>query len=249
MKSVLIAGLSVLATGAAAQDRVLSFDLGVGVESSPSYFGADDVESGATGTFGLNRLVLGGLSLGGGDPNGLGFKLGFRYIDERTASDDAELAGLDDVDESLELGGGLAYTVLPDGRSQNWGSYTFAEIRYGVVGHESFVAEAGVDLIYKPSEAWEFRAGPRLFAGDDDYADTYFSDSRVGYEAEGGLLSGGLEISAGYDFNDLWGVVATATYEQLQNDAEDSPIVTADTGSDEQVTVSLVVTRAFSFEF
>lgn len=249
MKSVLIAALSVAATNAAAQDRVLSFDLGVGVESAPSYFGADDEETDATGTFGLNRLVLGGLSLGGGDANGLGFKFGFRYIEERTADDDAELAGLDDVDESLELGGGLAYTNVPDGRGNNWGSYAFAEVRYGVVGHESFVAEMGADVVYKPTEQWEFRAGPRLFAGDDDYADQYFSDSRVGYEAEGGLLSTGFEVSAGYDFNDTWGVLATATYEQLENDAEDSPIVTADTGSDDQLTISLLVTRAFSFEF
>ena len=65
MKSVLIAAFSIVATGAAAQDRVLSFDLGVGAESAPAYFGADDVETDATGTFGLNRLVLGGLSLGG----------------------------------------------------------------------------------------------------------------------------------------------------------------------------------------
>lgn len=34
----------------------------------------------ATGTFGFERLVFGGLSLGGGDPNGIGVKGGFRYF-------------------------------------------------------------------------------------------------------------------------------------------------------------------------
>ena len=241
------AAVAIAATSAAAQDRVLSFDLGVGVQSSPSYFGSDEVETGATGSFGLNRLVFGGLSLGGGDPNGFGFKPGLRIIGERTAADNAELAGLADIDAGLELGGGFSYTSEPDGQSQNWGTYAFAEVRYGVIGHESYVAEIGADLIYKPSEQWEFRAGPRLFAGDDDYAATYFSDSRAGYVATGGILSRGLEVSASYDFNETWGVEAVATYEQLLNDAADSPIVQA--GSADQVSVSLIVTRAFSFTF
>lgn len=245
MKILSAVVLSVLATGAAAQDRVLQFELGAGVQSSPSYFGSDEVETGGTGSFGFERLVFGGLSLGGGDPNGIGFKGGFRYISERTADDDAELAGLADVDAALELGGGVTYTSLPDGRSSNWGNYAFAEVRYGVVGHESLVAELGADLIYKPTEQLEFRVGPRLFAGDDDYAATYFSDSRVGFEAGGGLLSRGVEISAAYDFNETWGVEATATYEKFIEDAADSPIVL----DEDQVSVSLVVTRAFSFTF
>jgi outer membrane scaffolding protein for murein synthesis (MipA/OmpV family) len=243
----MMAVLSVIASGAAAQDRVLSFDLGVGAQSTPGYFGDDDVTTGVTGSFGFERLVFGGLDIGGGDPNGIGFKGGFRFIGERSADDFAELAGLADVDAALELGGGLTYTSEPNGRDQKLGNYAFAEVRYGVVGHESFVAALGADLIYKPSEPWEFRAGPRLFAGDDDYAATYFSDTRVGYEAGGGVLSRGVAISAAYDFNDTWGVIASATYEQFVNDAADSPIVQA--GSEDQVSVSLIMTRAFSFQF
>lgn len=245
MKSVMIAVLCGIASGAAAQERVLSFDLGVGAQSAPTYFGSDEVEGGVTGSFGFERLVFGRLSLGGGDPNGFGFKGGFRFIGERTADDAPELAGLADVDAALELGGGVTYTFRPDGVSQQWGNYAFAEVRYGVVGHESFVAEVGADLIYKPSAAWEFRAGPRLFAGDDDYAAVYFDDPRVGYVAGGGLLSRGVEVSAAYDFNETWGVEASATYEQFLNDAADSPIVR----EDNQVSVSVIMTRAFSFTF
>ena len=247
MKSVLIAGLCVLATGASAQERVFSFDLGVGVQSKPGYFGADEAVTGAGGSFEFERLLFGGLSLGGGDPNGFGFKGGVRFIGERKSDDFADLAGLDDVDAALEIGGGLTYTSEPDGQSQKWGNYAFTEVRYGAVGHESFVAQAGADLIYKPSEQVEFRAGPRLFAGDDDYAATYFSDARVGYDAGGGILSRGLEASASYDFDDTWGIVATATYEQFLNDAAASPIVQA--GSADQTSLSLIVTRAFSFNF
>ena len=245
MKYVLSVCLSLLAGAATAQDRVFSFDLGVGVQASPGYFGSDEFDTGATGSFELERLVFGGLDLGGGDPNGLGFKAGFRFISERTADEYEELAGLEDIDAALELGGGLTYTYQPDGVSQSWGNYAFAEVRYGVVGHESYVAEVGADLIYKPSPEWEFRAGPRLFAGDDDYAGTYFSDPRAGFEAGGGLLSRGVEVSAAYDVNDTWGVAATATYAQFLNDAADSPIVL----DEDQLSVSLIVTRAFTFRF
>ncbi len=245
MKCVLIAGLCVFASGASVSAEVLSFDLGLGVQSTPGYFGDDDVESGATGSFALDRLVLGGLTIGGGDPNGFGFKGAFRAISERSVDNHAELAGLDDVDAAVEVGAGLTFTALPDGVSTMLGNYVFAEVRYGVVGHESYVAEIGTDVIYKPSPEWEFRAGPRLFAGDDDYAATYFSDTRVGYEADGGLLSRGFQASAGYDFNDDWGVLGTVRYDQFTNDAADSPIV--QNGSEDQVSMSLIVTRAISF--
>jgi len=247
MKRVLIAGLCVFASGASAQDRLLSFDVGVGVQSAPGYFGDDDVESIAAGLLELNQLVIGGVSLGGDVANGFSLKGGFRAIGERSAADHAELAGLADVDATIELGGGLQYNALPDGAARTLGHYAFAEVRYGVIGHESYVAEIGADVIYKPTPEWEFRAGPRLFAGDDDYAETYFSDTRVGYEAGGGMLSRGLQVSAEYEFADDWSVLGTANYDQFTDDAADSPIVQA--GSEDQTSVSLIVTRTITFQF
>lgn len=247
MKFVLIAGLSVLASGAVAQENRLSFDLGVGAQTTPGYFGSDETVTTLGAIFAFDELVWGNLSLGGDETSGFSLKGGARFIAERSAADYAELAGLADVEAAFELGGGISYTSLPDGVTQQVGNHVFAEIRYGVIGHESYVAELGADAIYKPNAQWEFRMGPRLFAGDDDYAATYFSDARVGYEAAGGVLSRGVAASAAYDFNDKWGIIGTAKYEQFVNDAADSPIVQA--GSEDHVSVGVILTRSIGFSF
>lgn len=256
MKSLLIVACVTCASSVAAQERTLGVTVGIGAQSAPTYFGSDTTETGVTGSFGLDRLTFGGLDIGGGgDPDGFGFKGGFRYIGERTSDDDAELAGLADVDASLELGGGVTYSFLPDGTSQHWGNYSFAEVRYGVIGHDAVVAELGADLIYAPTAQLEFRAGPRLFGGADDYAATYFgvtadeaaASTFDAFDASGGLLSRGLEASVAYDFNADWGVVGTVSYEEFLKDAADSPIVQQ--GTKDQVSVSLVVTRALEFNF
>ena len=256
MKSLLIAAFAMAGTSVAAQDRTLGVTIGVGAQSKPTYFGSDTVETGVTGSFGLDRLTFGALDIGGAqDPNGFGFKGGFRYIGERSADDDTALAGLADVDAALELGGGVAYKYLPDGTSQNWGNYAFAEVRSGVLGHESVVAEVGADLFYAPNANLDFRAGPRLFGAAGEYAGRYFgvtdeeaaASSFDAFDATGGLLSRGVEASVSYDFNSDWGVVGSVTYEEFLDDAADSPIVQQ--GSTDQVSLSVVVTRALEFNF
>lgn len=258
MKHVLVGLMMVQGTALAAQDAgpvTLAFKLGAGVQSGPGYFGGSEDIGSITGTFEFDEANLFGYSFGGGDPNGFGLKAGFRIIGERSASEFEELTGLDDVDAAVEIGGGFSYTQQPDGRSSYWGSYSFAEVRYGVVGHEAYVASLGADLIYQPTPQLELRAGPRLFAGDDDYAATYFgvtgaeavaSTGRFdAFEATGGVLSRGLEMSASYDVTADWGIVGTVTYEEFLNDAAGSPIVQQ--GSADQLNVSLIVTRAFQF--
>ena len=253
---LLIPALMLAGAAAEAQDRSIGVTVGLGAQSSPTYFGSDSTEIGATGSFGLNRLSFGPLDLGDDDdPNGFGVKGGLRYIGERSAETDPELAGLADVEQALELGGGVTYSYLPDGTTQTWGNYAFAEVRYGVIGHTSFVAEVGADLIYAPTSQLEFRAGPRLFGGDDTYAATYFgvtedeaaASSFDAFDAQGGLLSSGVAASVAYDFNDDWGIVGAVRYEQFVDDAGDSPIVRQ--GSRDQTSVSLVVTRALEFNF
>jgi len=255
VKPLLIFAFTVAGSAAVAQERTLGVTVGLGAQSSPTYFGSDTNEGTVAGSFALDRLSFGALDISESDPNGFGFKGAFRYIGERTADDDPELAGLDDIEQAIELGAGVSYGYLPDGAQQTLGNYAFAEVRYGVVGHESFVAEVGADLVYAPSKQLEFRAGPRLFAGDDDYAATYFgvSDGEAAassfdaFEANGGLLSSGVEASVSYDFSDDWGVTGSVIYENFVEDAADSPIVRQ--GSADQVSVSVIVTRALEFNF
>ncbi len=223
----------------------ISFHFGVGPESSPEYFGSDDNELGVTGSFKLERLQFGGLSLGGEDRTGFGFGGSVRFISERSADDYAELAGLEDIDPSLELGGGLRFAQP--------GYKLFADVRYGVVGHESLVAEIGGDIIYRPTDQITIAAGPRVLWGSDDYAQTYFgvSDIEAGasafdaYDAGSGIISQGLKAEATYQINDDWGLIGTVQYDQLRDDAANSPI----TQSEGQVTGSIVLTRRVTFGF
>lgn len=228
---------------AQAQDDAngVTFRLGLGPSFAPEYFGSDETAPGVGAKFRLESLQLGGLSLGGDDNYGLGVTGSFRFIGERSADDFGELAGLEDIDASLELGGGLEFTT----------PYydVFAVLRYGVVGHESFVAEFGTDVYYRPSDQLTFKAGPRLLVGDDDYAQTYFgvsgADTLSDFAAEGGLVSAGAVAEATYAINDDWEVIGTVKYDQLQSDAADSPI----TQSQDQVSGSIVLTRKITFGF
>ena len=232
------------ATTASAQDgNYVSFNLGLGAASGPAYFGSNTTESVVSGVFANPSMSVGSLAFGqGSDSYGLGMTGSFRIISARTAAAYPELAGLPDVDSglpdvdlSIEAGGGLTYTT------EN--ALVYAVGRYGVIGHESFVGEIGSDYILQPTDSTELRVGPRLFFGDDDYAATYFSAG--GYSAKGGILSRGIQASAAYNFDENWGVVGTVNYDQLLNDAANSPI----TQTTDQFGVSLIVTRKVTWSF
>jgi outer membrane protein len=227
----------------------LAFTLGAGVSAVPGYFGSDEAAPGFDLDVSSPYLSLGPLSFGsdgeGDAAQGLGFRGSFRYIPERSSEDYEELAGLEDVDAALEIGGGLSY-------AQPWWE-AFAVARYGVLGHGALVGEVGLDLIARPTDRLTLRAGPRLFLGSDDFAATYFGVTEAeaarsdfaAFDAEGGLLSTGLEASATYRLTEAWGVTGEVRYDRLQNDAAESPI----TAEDDQFSASVMVTRRIDLRF
>lgn len=230
-----------------AQDQGNSVEirLGVGPSFGPGYFGDDDTDPGVSPKFQLESLQFGGVTAGGGGGYGLGFGGSFRFIGGRSADDFSELTGLDDIDPTLELGGGLEFNARD--------YEVFAKVRYGVIGHESFVAELGGDIFYRPTDQLTFKVGPRLLWGDDDFAQTYFGVSAAeasasafdAFDASSGVISSGAKAEATYAINDDWQVIGTVRYEQLREDAADSPI----TVSDEQISGSIVLTRRITFGF
>ncbi|WP_234822437.1 MipA/OmpV family protein [Palleronia aestuarii] len=236
----------------AAPSPDLIFTLRGGIASTPDYFGSDEYTVGPDFAFRLNYLRLpGGRDFG--TPNlaeptyGVGLRGSFRYISERSSDDNSELSGLDDVDTSVELGLGIGYS-----------SYifdAFADLRYGVIGHDAFVGEVGADLKVHPTENLTLAVGPRLFLGSDDYASTYFgvSDDEAvasqfdAYDANGGLLSAGMEIGARYEINQNWGIEGAVTWDRFTGDAENSPIV--ENGDRDQYGLRVGVTRLITLDF
>lgn len=238
----------IAASAQSADGPGLAFTLGVGVEAVPDYFGSDERTVGPGFSFDLGYVGLGSFSFGSRDfdavPEGFGFRGSFRYIPERSGEDFEGPDRLgEEVDAAFEIGGGVRY-------AQPWWE-AFAVARRGFGGHEGFVADLSMDLIARPTDRLSLRAGPRLFYGDDEFAETYFStaadtgNADPFFGASGGLLSSGLEVGAEYRLTDRWGLAANVRYDRLRNDAADSPI----TREDEQVSASLLVTRRFDIRF
>lgn len=229
----------------------LVFTLRGGVASAPEYFGSDSYSVGPDFGFRLGYARILGREFGsvdGADPDyGLGLRGSFRYVDERSADDNPELEGLDDVDTSVELGLGLGYS--------SYRLDAFADVRYGVIGHESVVGEVGADLKAYPTDRLTLTLGPRLLVGSGDYSATYFgvSESEAlasdysAYDADGGLLSAGLELGATYEIGESWGIEGAVTWDRFTGDAEDSPIVQQ--GDRDQYGIRLGVTRQITLDF
>ncbi|WP_339107429.1 MipA/OmpV family protein [Thioclava sp. GXIMD4216] len=231
----------------------MKFTLGAGVSVSPEYPGSDDYTAGPDMVFRIHALQYGGLTYGNPDPyaekSGLGVSGSFRYIGKRDSSDYDELAGLSDVDASLEMGLGLSYDT----------DYykVYSDVRYGVIGHNTWVGEVGADLKLHPTERLTLTMGPRAFWGTERYAQTYYGvsaaeaaasaaagGSLTAFDPDGGFLSAGVEFGAKYRFDGGWGVEGSVRYDKLMNDAKDSPITKA--GSDEQWSMKFDVTRVFT---
>ncbi len=237
---------------ASTPDLIFTIRGGVGV--APTYFGSDSYEAGPDFALGFQFLRLPG-GRGIGSENSGDVRYGFaprgslRIVKERSAGDSPELAGLNDIDLAVELGLGLGYT------QRNFEAFGVA--RYGVVGHESWVAEFGADVIARPTDRLTLTAGPRLFLGDDTYSSTYFGvtpaesaasgGAFAAYSATGGALSAGVEIGMTYALNDDWGVSGAVRYDRLLNDAADSPITAQ--GSPDQFSVRLGLVRRITLDF
>lgn len=234
-----------------AQERVFNFALRGGVGTAPAYPGSDSYEVVPDLGFTFGALKWGPIDAGEGvratPRNGFALRGAFRYLGERDSSDNSELAGLEDIDATLELGVGAVY------RQTDW--QVFGEVRQGFGGHEGVTGSLGADAIFRPSSRLTILAGPRVNFGDSDYAQTYFGVSTAesitsqfaAYDAGGGVLGVGAEIEAIYELDDRWALEGTVSYERLQNDAADSPITQA--GSEDQWRVSVGLSRVFNIRF
>lgn len=166
----------------------------------------------------------------------------FDFIDEREEDDARYLDGLGDTDFAVELGLGAAaqYSFVK----------VFAEVRYGITGHNGFVGEGGIDFKYEDPR-WEVAIGPRVSLASDDYMDEYFSVSRSAtrlpeYQADGGFKDVGVELAASYAITEKVRLQGKAEYTHFVGDAQDSPIV--ESGNDDEFMVGLGLTYRFGLD-
>ena len=229
-----------------ANSPALIFKLRAGLGAAPEYFGAKNLKAGPDFSVSLEYLRLpSGRSIGSTDPNaqtyGFAPRGSFRYIAKRSATGHPELAGLPDVQASVEIGLGLSYS------QRNFEA--FADVRYGAIGHHDWVGEIGANTVMHPTEQLTLRAGPRVFLGDSDYASTYFgiataTPTLAAHMAKGGALSAGIELAATYAIDATWGIDGALRWDKYLGDAKSSPIVRQ--GKDNTVKLRIGLTRRFS---
>ena len=224
------------------------FELGGGAEYRPAYEGASRYEFSPEIFGALHYLWLPGLGVVKDQrlSQGFSFSPSFRYVTKRESQDYSQIAGLNDIDAALELGGKVGY---------RFGAFNvFATLRHGFGGHDGLIGEAGLDYTFRPTEITEIAIGPRVSYANDDYMRTYFGVTPVeqarsglrAYDPGGGVKGYGFQVSGRYEFTPVWTLVASLAYEKLTGDAADSPIVQV--GDDDQFTARLGLTYKFAWK-
>jgi MipA family protein len=167
-------------------------------------------------------------------------------IGSRKASKYTELNGLDDVKNTLELGGFVEYFPVDWLRAR-------AEVRQGVVGGEKgLTADLSSDVIVPLSQQWMISGGPRFTLETTAATAPYFSITPVQaiasglptFNASGGAHSVGGGTQVRYQFNPQWEAHSYVEYSRLLGDAAASPLVKL-RGSPDQATVGIGVSYSF----
>jgi outer membrane scaffolding protein for murein synthesis (MipA/OmpV family) len=165
--------------------------------------------------------------------------------------DDVEsdrVARLDEIDTAVEAGGFLGIRFGGDTRGQGE-----VELSLTATGSENgFLGTAGISYAALRSRSFFINVDAEVNYANGKYTRTYFGvtqpeASRSGlpdYRPKGGLRDAGLGLTAGYQFNEHWGLTGRLAYSYLLGDAADSPIVDLE-GSKSQLLGGLAVSYRF----
>ena len=225
--------------------------LGVGPVYQPDYFGSDDYEIEADPQVYIRVRNFVFFDDDGADIALFGFS-GFRFgpsirlVGDRDENDNPNLAGLDRIGQTFELGGFAAATFV-DRYSVKF------KVRQGVAtGHRGLIVDAfGTALLFKYGRFSTSVSAQASWIGDD-YADAFFTitpdqsirsglpvfDADDGFRNIGGSLNGYLNLGK------RWSLNPYVTYNLIIGDAADTPIV-SQLGSRHQFRAGFHLIRQF----
>ena len=166
----------------------------------------------------------------------------------RQEDDADELVGLGDLDSSLFMGG-------------------YSRVRLGPIairfeGGQDVIDGAGGSKLdttigtYLPIGKGSMIAGYTLNWGSDDYVQSYFGVSQEqavtsqfnAYELSGDVYANTATLLGQYPLKRDWNITALASYRTYTDDVAASPILSAETGSSDGLTVVLGLSKKFSFK-
>ena len=227
--------------------------LGLGVGTRPAYDGASDKKTRVMPNINLfygDTLFLTGMTAGANlwkhtTAQGLSVNAGplLALRRGRDEGDNAALAGLGDIDRSLDVGafvrvrkGGWQARADVRKDASDGGTTLNLSAGYGMPVAERLRLRANIDA------TWASAAYTNTFYGID--ATQAANSGLAQYEAGSGIKSVGASLMADYAIDRTWGAFASLRYKRLVGDAADSPIV-ADFGSAGQVTTSVGIKYRF----
>ena len=216
-----------LAAPAAAQEGWgIAADVGLGAAISPEWLGAKDMEATPWVLFrNFDVIAPGQAATSDGSSDGLRVTPTFNWRGGRKADDGEALAGMDDIDGTVEFGLRARYTQGPVSG--------YLTARKGFGGHDGWAGAVGASYRIAPNERLTLRPGLEARFGDKDFTRTYFGVSaaeaaRTGYaeyQPDGGFYAVAAKLEARYALTDSLAVLAEAEYGKLIGDAADAPFI------------------------
>jgi MipA family protein len=169
-------------------------------------------------------------------------------LPRKTSDAPRRLAGLPEVDMTVEAGGFVEYSAGP--------IEIHAEVRRGLNGHEGVIGEIGASVYLPLTTTLLIGGGPTAKFADTAYLDAYYgvpvggaAAGRLGgYSPKSGLLSYGFSSFAALKITDKISLLGFGNYDRLQDDAANSPLVRANRGSPDQYTVGSALSYRFDFK-
>jgi outer membrane scaffolding protein for murein synthesis (MipA/OmpV family) len=143
--------------------------------------------------------------------------------------DSDRVARLNEIDAAIEAGGFVGIRFGGDARGQGE-----VELTLTATGSENgFLGTAGVSYAALRRPSFFINADAEVNYANGKYTRTYFGVTQLeaqrsglpDYRPKSGLRDAGLGLTAGYQFNEHWGLTGRLAYSYLLGDAADSPIV------------------------
>jgi outer membrane protein len=225
-----------------AKGSTWSVVVGAGGAYAPDYEGSDDYEFQPFPFVSIvydDFVFINGTSVGINLLDFDGLKAGpiARYGFGRDEDDNNALDGLDDVDDSIEVGiWSAGLTVMQDVGG----------------GHEGLVAEATTGVSVPLTDSLSSSLEGSATWASSDYMETYFGISSKQsaesgleqFDADAGFKDVAVTLGLNYMFTESIGLSGRAQYKRLLEDAAESPIV-EDEGSADQFFGGLFLTYRF----
>jgi outer membrane scaffolding protein for murein synthesis (MipA/OmpV family) len=158
---------------------------------------------------------------------------------------------LNDVDSSMEVGGFVGYRFGGNEYGQGEIAFDLSLAKDVDDGHDGLIGSAQVSYAAYRSQKFFLNVDAQTTFVDKKYMRAFFGvtpaeaarSGLAAYRPDGGIRDAGAGLTAGYQFNEKWGLIARAGANYYLGDAKDSPIV--DEGSKLQAVGGLALSYRF----